>query len=387
VLLTIAALALAGAVQVRVGLYSPWAIALLACTVAFAFAAPAGRKSPQVSETGNVIRYAVFGVAAAVFLLIGVRALRSIPSPHIDVFVFQRDACEALLRGINPYTITYPNIYQGEGSFVYDPALLSGDRLLFGFPYLPLTLWFDLIGHAALGDYRLVNLLAVLSAATFVLMLARSMRSLLAAVLLLFAPPVHFILVSGWTEPLTVMLLAATIFVASRYPSALPYTLGLLLASKQYMALALLLVPLLADWRDWRFYLRVIATAAIVTLPLGLWDFRAFWDSAVVLQFRQPFRDDALSFAAMFVRAGFGRIPTIVPLILAVAVALLCLKKLKQSPHSFALAFTLTFLTFFAFNKQAFANYYFLVIASLCCALATAPRSGTPRRAATAPHS
>jgi hypothetical protein len=88
----------------------------------------------------------------------------------------------------------------------------------------------------------------------------------------------------------------------------------------------------------------------------------------------------------MFVRAGFGRIPTIVPLILAVAVALLCLNKLKQSPHSFALAFTLTFLTFFAFNKQAFANYYFLVIASLCCALATAAHSGTPRRAAV-PHS
>ena len=143
-------------------------------------------------------------------------------------------------------------------------------------------------------------------------------------------------------------------------------------------------MPLIIDWRDWRFHLKAIVTIAIVTLPLVVWDVRAFWDNAVLLQFRQPFRNDALSFAALLARVGSPKLPTLAPVLAAIAVALICVKRLERSTHAFALAFALTFLTFFAFNKQAFANYYFLVIAALCCSIATAALSGTPRRAASA---
>jgi hypothetical protein len=47
----------------------------------------------------------------------------------------------------------------------------------------------------------------------------------------------------------------------------------------------------------------------------------------------------------------------------------------------------LSLTVFFAFNKQAFANYYFLVVGTLCCAFAALPLNaldrlalGTPRR-------
>jgi hypothetical protein len=369
--LTLVVLALGAALHVRDGLYSPIAVALLFVAIVFAFAGlfvdsdvidpfAATRRTLQ-----TIINLSLFA-----FLVGGALMLRSTPNPFMDVFVFQRDACAAMLNGTNPYTITYPNIYAGAGSFVYDPTLVCGDRLLFGFPYMPLTLWCDLLG-TGLGDYRYANLLAVAFAAASLGSARLTVRSVLAALLLLAMSRSFFILENGWTEPLSVALLAATGVAALRARPALPYLFGLLLASKQYMVLAIPLVALLVDWRDWRFHLKAIGTAAVVTLPLALWNFRAFWDNAVLLQFRQPFRDDALSFAALLARHGFPRLPTIVPVMLALTVSLICVRRLPRSPHSFALAVALTFLAFFAFNKQAFANYYFFVIAALCCAIAS----------------
>ena len=55
------------------------------------------------------------------------------------------------------------------------------------------------------------------------------------------------------------------------------------------------------------------------------------------------------------------------PLALAVG-----LWRAPRTPAGFALAVALTFLVFFAFNKQAFVNYYFFLVGALCCALAAA---------------
>jgi hypothetical protein len=43
---------------------------------------------------------------------------------------------------------------------------------------------------------------------------------------------------------------------------------------------------------------RAALSAAIVTLPLVLWNTGAFWESVVWLQVKQSFRHDALSFLA-----------------------------------------------------------------------------------------
>ena len=69
--------------------------------------------------------------------------------------------------------------------------------------------------------------------------------SALSAFLLLFTPRVFFVLISGWTEPLLVLWLAAAVYCACRRPTLLPVALGLLLATKQYMVLALPLTVLL----------------------------------------------------------------------------------------------------------------------------------------------
>jgi len=65
---------------------------------------------------------------------------------------------------------------------------------------------------------------------------------------------------------------------------------------------------------------------------------------------------------------------------LAAGVAtVLVLRRAPRTPAGFAAGASLVFLAFFAFNKQAFCNYYFFVIGGICCALAASqPPAGEP---------
>ena len=46
-----------------------------------------------------------------------------------------------------------------------------------------------------------------------------------------------------------------------------------------------------------------------------------------------------------------------------------------------AAAVAIVMFTFIAFNKQAFANYYYFVIGALCCAVAAEPNPVAPSSA------
>lgn len=422
-LVVLAATSLGAALQVRDGLYSPLAVSLLILTIALACIALAtnwrdGRTTRIVAALALLMQlallccdfpgshhiarapreYAVFialmSLAACavmiaivmnrrrvdhcafaallvLHLIAGVWVLRQTPAPFMDVFVFQRDASAALRAGINPYTIDFPNIYGESGAFVYGEGLSRNGRLQFGFPYTPHTAMWNFLGDLIAPDYRYLNQAAILIAGLLLALSGNGRMSYLGAALLLFTPRSFYIIEQGWTEPLSILLLSATIFSAARRPALAPYFFGLLLASKQYLAIALVLTPLLAMRWDWRFVLKAIATASIVTAPLALWDIRAFWANAIMLQFHQPFRTDALSLSAAAVNVGLPRMPSVVAPLASIAVGVVLSRKLPPSPWSFALALAVMYLTLFALSKQAFANYYFLVIAAFCAAICT----------------
>jgi hypothetical protein len=339
-----------------------------------------------------------FLIMAASFAGTGIWKIRSAPSPHFDVFVFHRDAAQALAHGINPYTITFPNIYDRD-TYVYGPGVVQGDRLLFGYPYPPLVLLCTAAAQLTLGDSRYAMLLSMLATAVMIALIRRDRVGMLAAMLLLFTPRAFYVLELAWTEPISVMLLTATVLCASRTIKqmsrfsitpgegngssvrglVMPAVLGLLLASKQYLPATILLLPILhSGSHRWKKLLIDIliagAVAAIVTLPLALWDFRAFWESTLTLQLRQPYRPDALSYLAWW---GYGRAGWTGPFWLAfvalLAAAGLCLWRLPRGISGFVMAFALTYFAFFAFNKQAFANYYYLVLGALAVASALTP--------------
>jgi hypothetical protein len=314
-------------------------------------------------------------------LLVAVWMIHSSPDPHIDVWVFQQDASKALLSGHNPYTMTFPDIYHSTfpgHQQVYGEGLVVDDRVQFGFPYPPVSLLLATIGYAVAHDHRYAQALALAISGLLIGYSRPGYVAKLAAALLLFTPRFFFVLGRAWTEPFTIMLLAATIFLACRRSKLLPIAFGLLLATKQYMVLAVPISFFLLSpgwkWRDWFDLLwQALVVGCVVTLPLALLDFHAFWKSTVTIQELAPFRWDALSYLVWY---GFrGHLVTepftaVFWSSLAAAVTLgLCLWRAPRTPAGFAASLAFILLAFFSFNKQAFCNYYFFVIGATCCAV------------------
>ncbi|HET8627489.1 MAG TPA: hypothetical protein VFL91_08720 [Thermomicrobiales bacterium] len=344
------------------GIFAPWNAGLAVALVLAGAALVAPRPWSDWALPALLVAYAWCGWWI----------LAHLPLPGIDVYVFQRDAAAALFHGQNPYTLTFPNMY-GAHSGYYAPQVEVGDRLAFGFPYPPLSLFLVLPG-ALLGDYRYAQLAALVLAGWLMARAAPGRVGAGAAALLLFTPRGFFVLQQGWTEPFAVCLLAATVYCARRAPRWLPLALGLLFAVKQYLVfaapLAVLLLPRPWSWRAlWRLYWQSAVVALAASLPLVLWGLPAFVRSAVTLQFYQPFRLDALSYVAWFARDGGPRLTWLALPALVPATAL-ALWRAARTPAGFAAAVACVFLVFLVTNKQAFANYYFFVLGALCCAIA-----------------
>jgi hypothetical protein len=198
--------------------------------------------------------------------------------------------------------------------------------------------------------------------------------SKLAACLLLTTPRGLYVLESGWTEPIQVLLVAATVFLMLRRPVAAAWLAGLLIVAKQYLvpaAVPFLRFAISQRRRRWPVMLLIAAFAAsAATLPLALWHPHAFLNSVVWLQTREPFRADSLSYLSWATRAGWGHGSfwwAIGAACLATAIAVIVT---PNTPAGFAASIAVYSLAMFTFGSKAFCNYYFFVIAALCCALA-----------------
>ena len=318
----------------------------------------------------------------AIHFSLGAWMIRSSALPKIDVFAFQQLGPEALLSGKNPYAVEMPDIYHGtqqeRDRAVYGRGLSQEGRLKFGFPYPPLSLYLATAGYKLTGDHRYAQLVALTLAGALVAYCRPGRVAALAAVLLLFTPRAFFILGRGWTEPFVVCLLAATVFCACRGLRVLPIVLGLFLASKQYLifaipAIYLLVPPPTKRHRVLTLIGGALLTAAVVSAPLILWDWRAFLHSAGTVQKLAPFREDALSYLVWIYHQWGWKGDVWVGFIAMLIGTVLALWRSPRDPAGFAAALALIYLPFIAFNKQAFANYYLFVIAGLCCAVAAIP--------------
>lgn len=318
----------------------------------------------------------------ALHLVLGVWIVRSQRNPAIDVFVFQEVASRALVVGGDPYRLSMPDIYTAEDSAkLYAPGWSVGGRLRFGFPYPPLSLLLALPG-SLLGDHRFAQLMAITIAAAAIAFLRPSRLGTLAMALFLFHPRGFYVLEQAWTEPFVIMLFATFLFAAVRAPRGAPWLLGLLLAVKQYLILILPLLPLLAPWcvpkkNLPRLALQALAVAVAITAPFVLWDPGAFYTSVVAVHLAQPYRPDSLTFLALLPDSTAAALAILSPLAALGALGL-ALARGPRTPSGFAAAAALVLFAFFAFGKQAHANYFYLVTGMLCAALAAID---TPRAA------
>jgi hypothetical protein len=317
---------------------------------------------------GKARLWAFMGLLATTAYL-GNWAIVNCPSPHIDVYVFQRDSGAALLQGQNPYAITFPNIFAPD-TRLYGVGVVQHDRLQFGYPYFPETL-LAIVPPQLLGlDVRYTNLLAVLLSAILIVIISPGAFGFGAAILFLTTPRLCFVLEKSWIEPMVLLTLVATVACATRRPKLLPLALGLFLASKQYVPAAAVLF--FVGRRPLRQTIILLIQAGIigliVSLPPALWNTSAFWHSVVELQFRQPFRPDALSYLS-WVGQAFWSAREIVLIPFAALFLMMALVLWRRRSIGFAGAVAICFLLFFAFNKQAFTNYYFFIIGATACAI------------------
>jgi hypothetical protein len=327
------------------------------------------------------VRYAegwirIAGIAGAVTGHLGlmVTALAATQPPLIDVIQFQQEGAQALVAGENPYALRFLNIY-GPDTPYYAPEVLAGDRVTFGFPYPPLSLLLAVPGYLVAGDFRF-GAAAAMSMTALLIAFARSTRAAAgAAFVFLLAPPVWTVVYNGWSEAFVVPLVALTVYLAVRQSRLVPVSLGLLIGAKQYLAPLLLVGSLLLRRPGSRqAMLSLIVTSSAValltTLPFLLWHPESFIYSTVTFHGLQPFRTDALSWPSLAVRHGLPEAPSWFGFAGGGAMLAAVLWKAPRTPAGFSAGCALVLLLFFLLGKQAFVNYYLVVLCALASAIA-----------------
>ena len=314
-----------------------------------------------------------FPAVLLVSLAAGVWMLRASPNPYIDVVVVHKEAMNAFLAGDDPYRISFPNIYGADWIHYYNPAVVFGDRIGFGYPYPPPSLLLALPGHILFGDYRYAELGFLIGAAALIGYSRKHLAAQLAAVLLLTTPRGLFVLEQGWTEPIALFLVALTTFLLEKGPVHASGAIGLMLATKQYLPFTGLAVlrSLWLDRRRWHVAVILIGlTGAICILPFALWHPNSFMRAVVWLQTLEPFRTDSLSFLIWADRNSIGRGSFLWAVGAAIVAAVVTLFTTRNTPSGFAASAALTMFAMFAFGSKAFCNYYYFVLGTMCIAIA-----------------
>ncbi|HXH77970.1 hypothetical protein [Nocardioides sp.] len=298
--------------------------------------------------------------------------------PKGDVPILVEDSLDALLRGVNPYSLTFPNPYNAEETAKYwSPEFIDGDQLDVGYPYLPGSLFADLPGHL-LGDVRYASALAVLLTTALAWRLTSDSvgRAVVAA---LPANVLAVITVVGyWVEPLMLLGVGVVAFAMARgKPGLGAIGLMLLLTTKQY---AVVLVPLEKQIRARlgnTCLLAAVGASALLVTGFFLLGPADFWRSVVMLHLGQPFRSDSVSLTVDLVGAGVP-IPVDAMSVLSVAAGLAVSFWIRRTaPPSAtwtALGVGLALLATVLLSKQGSVNYYFLIYGCLVVGVAAWPR-------------
>jgi hypothetical protein len=329
----------------------------------------------RLSENWQIILVTLPLVPALVlFLLVPLAS----PSPIIDVFLFQTQAARALLFGLNPYDITFTNVYGG--------AELYPSGSPDSYPYPPLSLLFASISHV-LGDIRWALIACHVAAATLLFATARQRllpmtEAIILTALFFWLPHAPFVSEQAWTDPSVALGLGlVSFFLARRQPMAALWAAGFAVALKQTMVVLLPLV-----WGLWRRLGRsqLIAVFSLSAVTYGvflLWDAAALWNDVVTFHMLTPFRPGSMTLSAYLVHFfEFSPLPSwlsLVGLLVGMSTAIYAQQPADSDASpcdsrrvwrffagmAFALLLTLVL------SKHAFMNYFYLVQYCLIAAL------------------
>ncbi len=329
------------------GSWSGWVRLFVALVVLIGVLLPPLR-IPRLQMAVGVVLIGLVG-----FLL--ATAISANPDSRIDVQYAHTEAASLLFEGRNPYRdmvvedTSPPEVNQGT---------------IAGYSYPPVTLLTYSLA-AAVGDARAVGVVAIVALLLTVLVVAvRSFPggSVFPGVIAT-VPFLAGIVIGGWTEPLQAALLVASAALYRRWVLS-SIVLGLAVASKQYMVLALAPILVSADTHRYRRVVIAVGVAAATYIPFLLWDPGAMWYSLVGYQLQRLPRVDAASLWSI----GW-KVPAVVALLVAIGTCLLAWRRLS-TPSAVLLAQAGIFSVYFVLAPNSFGNFWFLVTVITVAAVA-----------------
>ncbi len=329
------------------GSWSGWVRLFVALVVLIGVILPPLRTARLQVAVGIVL------IGLVTFLL--VTAISANPDSRIDVQYAHTEAASLLFEGRNPY----------RDMVVEDTSPPEANQgVIVGYSYPPVTLLTYSLA-AAVGDARLAGVVAVVALLATVLVVAvRSFPggSVFPGVLAT-VPFLAGIVIGGWTEPLQAALLVASTAIYRRWVLS-SIVLGLAVASKQYMVLALVPILVSADGHRYRRVVVAVGVAAATYIPFLVWDPGAMWYSLVGYQLQRLPRVDAASLWSIGLK-----LPAIVALLLAVGICLVAWRQLG-TPATILLGQAGIFGVYFLLAPNSFGNFWFLVTVIAVAAVA-----------------
>jgi len=246
----------------------------------------------------------------------------------------------------------------------------------YGYP--PETVYANALSWWAFKDVRSVWLLCDLLGALCIYVVGRRMSGdgrggrfcELTMLAFLFLPRSLFVLEQSWTEPLCVATLGGLAVALTRRTHRLwrGILMGLFLSSKQYVVLAAL--PLLR-LRRCRLAEWVVAAVAgvLLVIPFAVWNWGALFHDVLGFFLKSEIRPDALSVAGGLKRFGI-ELPwwAVTPLWLGGLGFFTW--KMKRTLAGMLFSTASIWLFFFLLGKQAFMNYWYLIMYALLLGVA-----------------
>jgi hypothetical protein len=313
-----------------------------------------------LKKTAWVSSQPVFWVSLSFLFCIRIAVPWISPTPHIDVFTSGTQGARYLLQGLNPYSQTYADLY--DGTYGYKPTFFYGPSYL---------LW--ITGGWLLGDIRWGNVAAEVLTALAMLRLLQGTKDAASGRWMILAwlafPASLFMLEQAWVDSIVLAALAWMWLACARHRFvAAGIAAGLALGVKQTACLAVLLAlawSFRAQNRQAgiRFVLATALTSAVVYGPFLLWDAGAIWHSLVTTVLETPARNDALTLGAWLTHAEWSQHGSALALGSGAFCAALIVWLVRRPRDLTALvgASALAYLAVFLCGFQAFCNYYWFV--------------------------
>ncbi|MGH7326905.1 MAG: hypothetical protein ACREJX_01015 [Polyangiaceae bacterium] len=311
------------------------------------------------------LRFALF---VGLVIAAGVAAMRVSPKPDIDVWRVQQIGADALIHGKNPFTAvavrdTAPGVLRDNVPYVYPPTQV--------YLTVPGKFFGEDVRYSMLAALVLIGIACRAIVRKSGLKLPAFAEDA-PALFLWLTPKLFFILEQAWVDPIQICLITLAITAWVYRLRTLSLVLfGIVFSSKQTMFWIAPLAGFTLRWklRDW-----IIAGAVAVAmeLPFVIWDFKALkYDNLDFLTALPP-RPDALTLTNWYQRKFGEPVTGQIAFVFAAIIVAVSSWKIRDSIARFGVALAATYLFFFAFNKWALANYYFMTgaLAALAAAMA-----------------